>query len=215
MENLLDWYVLKAESSQSDPIVRITQQEREVVAKCLKHFEQALKEEWLHGWRWTVNWIKVVQGVLIDGPLSRRLGARNDIDLGELIDLLVYVGRRYPRVFSDSFTEPVQRELRKEIAAIPPPASRRFTDSEDETRDLTDRALDAFSWRTLPESLWRKTHYDAEQFEKEFRPVPPREFDFEVFGSDPFLGNGDNMHVMTDETQLHYLPTFLSLIVED
>ncbi len=215
IDNLLDWFVLKAESSQCDAIVHMTQQEREVAIQCLNQFELTMKEDWLHGWRWTVNWIEAVRGVLLSAPLSRRLGARNDVDLAELIDLLEMAERCYPRIFSRILTQPIKRELRNEIVALPPPASRRFAASEAETRDITARAFDAFSWRTLPETLWRKTHYEAKECERQFRPVPPAEFDFDIFDSAPFHGQGETMFVMTDEGILYYLPSFLSLILQD
>ncbi len=215
IDNLLDWYFHKAESSQCDPIVQMTLQEREVVAQCLGCFGRTLKDDWLHGWRWTVNWIEAVRGVLLDAPLSRRLGARNDTDVADLLLLLDMSSRTYPRVFSTSLIEPLKKELHKEVATLPPSASRRFAASDTETRDITDQAFETFSWRTLPKTLWSEFHYDAEEFEQEFRPVPPREFDFEVFESEPFLGNGENMFVLTHEAQLYYLPSFLARILQD
>ncbi len=215
IDNLLDWYVLKAEPGQCDTIVQMTQREREIVALCLEQFERTLNEEWLHGWRWTVNWIEAVRGVLLDGPLSRRLGARNDIDVADLIDLLDYVGRSYPGVFSDSLKEPVQRELRKEIAALPPPASRRFAFNDAKTTEIIKRVFDAFSWRSQPEMIWNEENWEAREYSEEFQPIAPTEFDFDVFESPPWRSQSDRLYFLTVDGFLYYLPSFLSLILKD
>ncbi len=215
IDNLLDWYVLKAESNQCDVIARMTQQEREVVAQCLDCFERTLKDEWLHGWRWTVNWIEAVRGVLLDAPLSRRLGARNDCDMADLIDLLEMAERCYPRIFSETLTEPTKRELRKELAALPPPASRKFVAGNAETREIIEQAFEAFSWRSQPKAMWRKDSWEAMEYSEEFQPVAPAEFDFDVFESPPWHSQSDRLYFLTVDGFLYYLPSFLSLILED
>lgn len=84
-----------------------------------------------------------------------------------------------------------------------------------ETLSFVDRVFDTFAWRSQPQEIWDEDHYNYDYYNNGFDPVPPREFDFNVFESHPFHSQGDRLYVMTVEGYLYYMPSFIALILED
>ena len=89
------------------------------------------------------------------------------------------------------------------------------SESQLERLRFVDRVFETFSWRDPPEEIWIEETWEADQYRKDFSPVPPREFDFRVFEAHPFHSQGDRLCFMTVQGLLYYLPSFISLVLED
>lgn len=79
-----------------------------------------------------------------------------------------------------------------------------------------ERVFKTFEWRSAPEDIWSRDHWEYEYYKKGFRSVlPPREFDVQAFNSHPFHSQGDRLCVMTVQGYLYYLPSFIVLLMEN
>lgn len=91
------------------------------------------------------------------------------------------------------------------------------TSEKDEQHRFVERVFDTFSWRGIPEEIWvgYEDNWEYDWYNDGFEPVHPRAFDFQVFEAQPFKSQGERLCLMTIEGYLYYLPSFISLIVED
>ena len=88
--------------------------------------------------------------------------------------------------------------------------------NQERMSQFLNRVHDPFSWRSKPKEFWNDLYGErAEYYTDNFRFVKPREFSFDIFESRPHYGEGDALCVMTVETFLYYLPSFMSLVVQD
>ena len=91
------------------------------------------------------------------------------------------------------------------------------TSEKDEQHQFVERVFDTFSWRSMPQEIWHgyEDNWEYDWYNDGFEPVHPRAFDFQVFEAHPFKSQGDRLCLMTIEGYLFYLPSFVSLILED
>ena len=88
--------------------------------------------------------------------------------------------------------------------------------NQERMSQFLNRVHDPFSWRSKPKEFWNDLYGErAEYYTDNFRFVKPRDFDFDIFESRPHYGEGDAFSVMTVDTLLYYLPSFMSLQVQD
>ncbi|MCY4142664.1 MAG: hypothetical protein OXG08_03115 [Gammaproteobacteria bacterium] len=108
----LNWFVLKVQPCQSAVISNMTQPEREIVAESVCYYDQALKTENPLERESGKHLVESVRGLLLNGPLSRRLGASDDSDLARLICLLDLAESKYPKCITHAVTRPIREELK-------------------------------------------------------------------------------------------------------
>ena len=87
--------------------------------------------------------------------------------------------------------------------------------TEGERLRFVERVFETFSWRRLPLEIWDVDHWDYKYYKCGFDPVAARDFDIQTFESHPFHSQGDRLCVMSIRGYLYYLPSFISLILED
>lgn len=86
---------------------------------------------------------------------------------------------------------------------------------DEERHQFVNRVFDTFSWRDEPKEIWSRDHWDYDWYASGFDPIHPRAFDFEFFEAHPFKSQGDRLHLMTVEGYLYYMPSFISLLMDD
>ncbi len=87
--------------------------------------------------------------------------------------------------------------------------------TEGERLRFVERVFETFSWRHVPLEIWDVDHWDYKYYKCGFNPVAARDFDIQTFESHPFHSQGDRLCVMSIQGYLYYLPSFISLILED
>lgn len=87
--------------------------------------------------------------------------------------------------------------------------------NDGERHQFVNRVFDTFSWRDEPKEIWSRDHWGYDWYARGFDPVHPRAFDFEFFEAHPFKSQGDRLCVMSIEGYLYYLPSFITLLLED
>ena len=110
IENLTDWFVHKVSSSQCENIAAMTDREREIVAQFLDRYEK-LKDSPHTGIVEEANKFHSLRSILRNGSYSSRLGAKNEVDIADLLLLLDIAHQKYPGSFPNHLVESIQRKL--------------------------------------------------------------------------------------------------------
>lgn len=88
--------------------------------------------------------------------------------------------------------------------------------SEEKRAELIEEIFAAFSWRKKPDKIWRTNVWDGKDLEKNVDPVDSRDFTFELMERHVQLHRYcDFIHFFTNQGFQYYLPSLMSLLLED
>ncbi len=110
VERLENWFLRKASPSRCKHIVNMTPQEREIVAQFL---DELVKHPIFCN---DAHQIQSVQSTLRHESYGRRLGARTEDDIEQLLALLDEAVDKYPASFPAPLAKKIRRELQRTIS---------------------------------------------------------------------------------------------------